>query len=86
MVGGICPAYDRFPFVEIVPYPMGKRHNASRFAYSDTDKLALLIRLLSELVNLYATYNIRQRRYDNRLRLLWLGLCLPLRLRFWRCL
>ena len=53
---------------------MGKRHNAFGFTYSDTDELALLIRLLPEFVNFYPTYNIRQWRYDNRLRLLWLGL------------
>ena len=53
---------------------MSKRHNASGFAYSDTDELALLIRLLPEFVNLYSTYYIRQWRYDNRVRLLWLGL------------
>ncbi len=47
---------------------MGKRHNASGFTYSDADELALLIRLLPELVNLHPTYNIRQWRYDNRLR------------------
>lgn len=66
---------------------MGKRHNASRFAYSDTDEPALLKGLLPEFVNLYATYHIRQWRYDNRLRLLWLqlGLCLWLLLRLWRC-
>lgn len=74
MDGGICPAYDWFSFVEIVPYPKGKRYNASRFAHSDTDELALLICLLPELVNLYATYQIRQWRYDNWLRLLWLRL------------
>ena len=64
---------------------MGKRHNASGFTYSDTDELTLLICLLSELVNLYATHYIRQWRYDNRLRLLGLGLCLWLLLRLWRC-
>lgn len=64
---------------------MGKRHNASRLAYSDTDELALLIRLLPEWVNPYASYHIRQWRYDNRLRLFWLELRLPLRLRLWRC-
>ena len=53
---------------------MGKRYNSSRFAYPDTDGLPLLIGLLPKFVNLYATYHIRQWRYDNRVRLLWLGL------------
>ena len=83
VIGGICPVYDRFSFVEIIPYPMGKGYNTSRLTYPDAYKLAFLIGLLPQSVNLYSTYNIRQWRYDYRLRLLWLmlRLCLSLRRR-----
>ena len=69
--------------------------NASGVADSDAYELALLISLLPQSVNLCTAYNIWQRRYDYRLRLLrlglWLGLrfglCLSLRLPLWllRC-
>lgn len=59
VVGGICPAYDRFPFVEIVPNPMVDWNNASWVADSNADELAFLIGLLSKSVNLYATHNLR---------------------------
>ncbi|MBO5445214.1 MAG: hypothetical protein J5995_07730 [Muribaculaceae bacterium] len=52
---------------------MGKRYNASRLTYPYAYKLAFLIGLLPKPVNFYATYHIRQWRYDNRHRLL--GLC-----------
>lgn len=53
-------------------------YDASGAADSDADKLALLIGLLPQSVNLYSTYHIRQWRYDYRIRLLWLRIGLRL--------
>lgn len=72
MVGGICPAHYRATLVKIIPYPMVDWHNAARVTDTDAYKLALLICLLPQTVNFYATYHIRQWRYDYRLRLPWL--------------
>ena len=81
MVGGICTAHYRATLVKIIPYPMVDWHNAARVADTDAYKLALLICLLPQTVNFYATYHIRQWRYDYRLRLLWLRLYLSVRSR-----
>ena len=52
--------------------------NATGVTDTDAYKLALLISLLPRTVNFYTAYNIRQWRYDNRVRLLWIGLRLGL--------
>ena len=60
-------------------------YNASGGTDSDADELAFLIVSLSEAVNPRAINGVGQRWYDNRVRLLWLRLWLPLRLRLRRC-